>query len=584
MARLWGVLWGAWFFGVFAYADLSSSIPRTPNGMPWAGTTFQLRAAATVDGNLTAFSNDAQVRVGQVIRWQWRPESPAGQSVPRGGEAVFRVRAINEGNGWDSLNFGLTQFELDNTPRWTVALFENPAGDGQVSGSRLISDTGSPLPPGERMFYLVRMVPPSSSIPTDGAWVSLRAFTRNGADSPMLSEFTAGVARSASVSARASCSPNQLQLVMPVLYQGRLFWMGTDASTNATRIFSTRAPVENTQGSSLGNERLLYRRPLNNFTPTGFSLSLGAGWFTGRGSQLVRINLAQVNSDDASTDPLSVVQFPTGVSPRLDLEPLVFNGRLYVAGSDNRLYAIRDDGVRVGQSAPVPALYGGFSTNLVNIGRAFYIGTSEGWVLQFDAFTGNLRTARRVATQPLHSLAPTPFGRALLARAGNREILGVNPNQLNVLWRRTLDEDIISPVVAASLSEVGAVVTRTGSLLALHARTGVNLPHYPQRVFGEATLARATLGFARRTDRRATYIYILAQRDTGNPTQHQALFRAVTMENPYNRLEFDEATLYIGSDYLPAMLFSGNREGSYCLIAARRAETSWGFIAAILLR
>ncbi len=583
MTRLRGVLWGA--LGVFAIAcaDVSSGAPRTPNGMLWAGTTFQLRASATVNGNLTALSRESQVRVGQVIRWRWQLESPAGQSVPQGEGAVFRVRVINDGNGWDNLSFGLAQYELENTPLWSVALFENASGNGQVSGSQQISGAGSLLSPGGDMLYLLRMTPPSSALPTDGAWASLTASPSNSSAPQVLGEFTAGVARGAWVSSRAWCYANQVQLVAPVVYQGRLFWMGTDA-TNNTVIFLTRDSVESTQGGGLGNERLVYGRTLRSFTPTGFSVALGSGWFTGRGNQLIRVDLERVRLNDTSSDPFSVVVFPSGVAPRLDLEPLVFNGRVYVAGSDNRLYAIREDGVRVGQSAPLPALYGVFSTNLTCIGRAFYIGTNNGWVLQYDALTGSLRTARRISTQPLHSLAPTPFGRALLARAGNREILCINPNQLNVLWKRTLNEDIVSPIAASPLNEVGAVVTRSGALLAFQARTGVNLPHYPQRVFGEDTLARATLGFARRTDRRATYVYILAQRDTGNATQHQALFRAVTAENPYNRVELGESAMLSSSEYLPWLLFTGNRNSSYCLIALRRADSAQGCVGAIPLR
>jgi hypothetical protein len=44
MGRLWGVLWGAVVILGSACADVSSGAPRTPNGMLWAGTTFQLRA------------------------------------------------------------------------------------------------------------------------------------------------------------------------------------------------------------------------------------------------------------------------------------------------------------------------------------------------------------------------------------------------------------------------------------------------------------------------------------------------------------------------------------------------------------
>jgi outer membrane protein assembly factor BamB len=590
MARFWGVLWGA--LGIWGYvlADTSNSAPRTPNGMLWAGTTFQLRATATVNNQFTVLSSDAQVRVGQVIQWQWEVVSPFGQSAdqrsnadPNAREAFFIVRLLNDGNGWDRLGFGLTRMEYAEQPVWGMELRENTLSAWQ--GSRALPDgLGSLIAPGENMFYLLRLTPPGSSTPTDGAWAALTASTSNGSTQQTLGEFTAGALRYAWINARAWCHGNQVQHVAPVLYQGRLIWMGTDATSNDTLIFLSRDPVENTQGGGIGNERLVYGRTLRGFVPNGFSVLLGAGWFMGRGNQLVRIDLQRVVNNNTSSDPFSVVQFPAGVSPRLDLEPLVFNGRLYVAGSDGRLYAFREDGVRTGQGAPAPATYGAFTTNLVCIGRAFYIGTANGWVLQFDALTGSVRAARRVATQRIHSLAPTPFGRQLLARAGERTILCLNPNQLNAMWQRTLDEDIVSPITASPQSEVGAVVTRSGQLLAFLARSGVNLPYYPQRVFGNETLARATVGFARRVDRRATYVYVLAQRDTGSTTQHQALFCTVTLENPFNRLEYTEASLHTGSDYLPTILFTGNRNTSYCLIASRRAESNWGTVAAIPLR
>ncbi|MFN7019401.1 MAG: hypothetical protein ACK4RG_09080 [Fimbriimonadales bacterium] len=584
MTRLWGVLWGALGILATACADLSSSPMRTPNGMLWAGTTFQLRAIASMNNQVIALGSEAQVRVGQVIRWQWQLETPAGQSVPQGTDALFRVRVINDGNGYDNLNFGLVQYEVENSSAWTVTLFENPTGNGQTSGSTVVNGAGSVMAPGSDMLYLLRMRPPSSSVPTDGAWAVLNAVMGGGADKCVLGEFTAGVVRAAGVPARAWCYGNHVQHVAPVLYQGRLFWMGTDATSGDTRIFFTRDSIESTQGGTLGNERLVYGRVLRGFTPNGFSVAVGSAWFTGRGNQLIRVDLERVRANDTSGDPFSVVSFPVGVAPRLDLEPLAFNGRLYVVGSDNRIYAIREDGVRVGHSAAPPALAGTLSTNLVQIGRAIYAGTSNGWVLQFDLLTGALRTARRVSTQPVKSLATTIFGRQLLAQVGNRGLVGIHPAQMNILWQRTLGEDIVSPVVGAAQGEWGAVVTRSGNLWVFHTRMGVALPHYPQRVFGEQQLTRATLGFAQRIDRRVSYVYVLAQLETGNPNQQQALFRAVTMVNPYNRLEYNESTMHLGSEYLPWMQFTGGNSTSYCLVASRRADTYWGTVAAIPLR
>jgi hypothetical protein len=92
MGRLWGVLWGAVVatLGSAYNADVSSGAPRTPNGTLWAGTAFQLRASATANNTLVAQSDAAQVRVGQVVRWQWQLESPNALSVPQGTDAVFQ--------------------------------------------------------------------------------------------------------------------------------------------------------------------------------------------------------------------------------------------------------------------------------------------------------------------------------------------------------------------------------------------------------------------------------------------------------------------------------------------------------------
>jgi len=144
MGRLWGVLWGAVAIVGSAHADISSGALRTPNGMLWAGTTFQLRASATANNTLVAQSDAAQVRVGQVVRWQWQLESANALSVPQGTDAVFRVRVVNDGNGWDNLTFGLARYEVEGQQSWTVDLFENRAGDGQVSGSPSVNGAGSP--------------------------------------------------------------------------------------------------------------------------------------------------------------------------------------------------------------------------------------------------------------------------------------------------------------------------------------------------------------------------------------------------------------------------------------------------------
>jgi outer membrane protein assembly factor BamB len=584
MGRLWGVLWGAIAILGSVRADVSGGALRTPNGLLWAGTTFQLRASATANNTLVAQSDAAQVQVGQVVRWQWQLESANALSVPQGAEAVFRVRVTNDGNGWDSLIFGLARYEVEGQQNWTVDLFENRAGDGQVSGSPSVNGAGSPIPPGGDMLYLVRMRPPSSSVPTDGAWTQLLATPNGAPQAQVLGEFMAGVVRSASVSARAGSYSSHTNFVPATLYQGRLFWMGTVPDTNETRIFFTSAAVNETQGSTLGNERLVYGRTLRNFRPMGFSVVLGDGWFTGLGNQLVRIDLPRVVANNTSSDPYTVVAFPPGVQPRLDLAPLAANGRLYVAGSDRRLHAISADGVRIGQSAPMPPNYGAFSTNLVQMGRILYIGTDQGWVVQFDALTGRVaHSAARV--HPSHS---QPCARVYAARAAgtSRHAPAVRAAaesaQRPVATRVRGRPRLARRCVCAERSRRGGGQARAA--VCVPPRFGFNLPLYPQMIFGEQQqLAGASIAIVRRAGRQAGYVYVLGQlaREETNP---QALLRIVTLENPLNRLEFGESTLHVGSHYHPTLLITGTQQNSYCLLTSLRAESNSGTVAGIPLR
>lgn len=586
MGRVWGVSCSIAILYAAAFGDTSSTLvaPRTPHGLLWAGTTFQLRAVASVGETLVEYSDEAQVRVGKIIRWQWQLESATGAAVPQWREATFRVRLTNLGNGWDNLLFGLQRFEIEGTNTWGVDLLESRLENGQSLGSRVITNgEGSLVHPTYSVLYSVRVRPPVPEVQTDGVWIVLSARTSDHMTHQVLGEFVAGVVRQAWVPSRAwSGGPEREQRVAPVLYQGRLFWMDTDTASRVTRISYTRDAVEATRSDILGNEPRAYQHALQNFMPTGFSVVLGDGWFVGAGNQLVRIHLPTVLSNHPN--PFTVVGFPQGVQPRLDVLPAIVNGRLFVAGTDGRVHSINASGLRVAQSMPIPANYGEISANLVVIDRLLYVGTNQGWVVQVDLLTGNLRTARRVATQPIRHLAPAAFGRALLALAGNRGLLGIHPQQLTLLWHRTLPEDIVSNIASSPEREAAALLTRSGTLYALNTRTGGILPHYPQRIFGENdTFRGGAIGIMRRNDRRATYLYVLGQlENSSNGTQ--GLLRLVTLENPYNRREYGADTLRTGSDYLPVVLFTGNSPSSYCLIAARRDAISGGTVAAVPLQ
>ncbi|MCX7687515.1 MAG: PQQ-binding-like beta-propeller repeat protein [Fimbriimonadales bacterium] len=582
MKRLWGVSLGIALVCTL-YGDTNAL--RTPTGYLWAGTTFTLQAHATA-GSLTQSSAPAQVRVGQIIHWQTMVDSPAGASIPTG-SAVFSTRVVNMGNGYDRLSFEAWQDELTDLV-WTVRLYENPRGDGQISGSTLIATPGSGgqgglIAPGETIQYLVQATPPGSSIPTDGVWVAATYNTSvPSRTNRLLGEFVAGVRRSAGVHSRAFSSTNYHIHVAPVLVDSRLFWIGTDSATNRSLLYYTPNPIT-VQGSTLSSNRQTYGRALSNFAPSGFSVVLGTGWFTGNGSQLVRIDLARVLANNTSADPYQVVSLPN-TQPRLDLTPAIYNGRLYVAGADNRLHVIRDNGTWAAQSARPSTTVGNFSCSPLVAGSSLYIGTDRGYILRFDLTNGGIAQSRQVASNlPIRSLALTRDGRLLLARAGDNRVLGLLVGNLTTYYYYNTPQPIVSPLTYHWDTDTVLFMTQDGFLYALNAQTGMPRPHYPQQIWSGQPLQRATLAVMLQEGRKAYYVYALAQQATaGGGTQGR--FAMITLVNPYNRYEVSETSMYTGSDYLPWISFTGDQSYSFCLIAARTHATPQGFVAAINIR
>ncbi len=577
---VWGTI-GCALMLSFACADTTSAL-RTPNGMLWANTTFILQARATY-GNVVSASGTATVRVGQVVRWQTAVLSQPGMSVASG-NALFTFSATNDGNGYDTLQFTPYQQELAESQSWQVRLYEDLSGRGQVSGSRLVSNAGasgfsSPLAPGQMALYLIEARPPSSSTPTDGVWMGVGYGFSTPSSSPRwIGEFVAGVSRTASVHSNAWSYTDFANLVSPVLYEGRLFWMGTNDS-GQTRIFYTTNPIVGA-GGSLSNNLSVYGRILNGFIPSGFSISVGDGWFLGRGSALVRVSLSQVLANNTASDPFQTVNLPNGVQVRLDLQPFVYNNRLYVVGSDNRLHVIRADGTWATQSARPSATVRNISCSPLLVGTSIYVGTQTGWILRFDLLSGGIVQMRQVASNlPIRSLQMTVDGRYLLALIGNNRIVGLIPQTLSTYWQVTTPTNVVSPLCYNAESDTVLVFLNDGHLVALNAHTGSTRPHYPQRLWTGEPFQRATLAVVRQAERKASYVYLLAQQQVGSGTQ--ARFMMVTLLNPYNRYE---VSLQSGAQCLPSLLFTGNQSHSFCLVTTQRFSTNRGLISAIPLR
>ncbi len=573
------------------WADRSSErvVPRTPSGMIWAGTTFTLQASAQMNNQQVAVSDPSTVRVGQLRQWQANALNGNLIHLPSG-EYLYQIRLENTGNGTDQFQFTVLQRELTE-PRWSLALFEDRNGTGSTSGNPQIAvpgttGTGSVLDPGQGMTYLLRVRPPSSSIPTDGMWAQVHAGLVGTTNLQLVGDtVVAGTLRTVWASGRGWSYGGQQTRVTPVIWMNRIFWMGTD-SNNVTRIH--HAPLNTATESSPFGERVTYSRQLTNFVPSGFSEVFGTSWFVGtQNGELVRIPLQLVLDNNSSVNPIQPVVLPGGAQIRLDLQPFQLNNRLYVIGTDNRLHALREDGSWLGQSMRLSPTLGNISCSpVVLMKRYAVLGTDQGWVVFVDMLSGNIQLTRRVDTQkPIRHLAVNRDGRLLLTVAGDDRVMGINARQGTVQWSRTIDKqmgEIVSNLVYDRESDSVFLMTSLGNLFGIHASTGLTRPLYPQQVLdaGVQRLTRATLEIARRQGRPASYIYVLAQQQTGE-TSTQGRLVMVTLQNPLNRAQVTEGSMYIGSEYLPNIMVLGN----HCLFTGiTSTERNQGHVSAITLR
>mgnify|MGYP000430471006 FL=1 len=567
MRRFWGAAVGFAFIYTL-YADELASALRTPHGMLWAGTTLTLQATASSGSTLLNSSPQAQVRVGQVYNWQILAMPPAGMSVASG-DGLFRFQLTNLGNGYDSAKFIGWQEELTDTPVWQVALFEDRNRNGVADGGEQITVQGSLLAPVEGMTYLLRMRPPSSSTPTDGVWAGIAARSSVEQGAYQTAEYVAGVLRNINAHSRGYAYSGYFMYVPAVYYEGRVFWMGTD-SNNATRIFYTPNRIDQS-GGTFNSNRALYGRTMN-FVPNGFSVLVDSGWFVGTADgRLMRLDLPRILSGDTSSNPYQQVSLPGGVQPRLDLQPIVYRSRLYLVGSDNRLHVLSSAGAWITQSARLSSAVGNISCPPLLTSRAIVVGTSNGYVVVFDLVTGGVRLARQVGTEAIRSLAITRDERYLLVQIGNTRVAALTASQGATYWLVNLPEAIVSPLAYEPNTDAVLLLTQSGWLHGFSGSTGTPRPYYPQKIFTGQPLQRATIATLRRTDRKSPYAYVLAQQEISGSSATQGRFVMVTVLNPYNRYEVPESQMGSQSEYLPAIAFTGDTEGGFCLVFQKQA-------------
>ncbi|MCS7065793.1 MAG: PQQ-like beta-propeller repeat protein, partial [Fimbriimonadales bacterium] len=357
--------------------------------------------------------------------------------------------------------------------------------------------------------------------------------------------------------------------VPAVFYEGRVFWLGTDSS-NRTYIFYTPNRIDQ-QGGTLNSNRQLYGRTLN-FVPNGFSVLVENGWFVGTSDgRLLRLDMPRILSGDTSSDPYQQVALPGGVQPRLDLQPIVHSSRLYLVGSDNRLHALSSTGAWITQSARPNSAVGNISCPPLLTSRAIVVGTSNGYVVMFDLITGGIRLSRQVGTEAIRSLTITRDERYLLVQMGNTRVVALTASQGSTYWLVHLPDPMVAPLAYEPNTDSLLLLTRSGWLYALSGSTGTIRPHYPQQVFTGQPLQRAMIATLCRTDRKSPYAYVLAQQEISGSSATQGRLTMVAVLNPYNRYEVPEQQMGSQSEYLPAMVFTGDAIGDLCLVFQKQA-------------
>ncbi len=495
---------------------------RTPDGMLWAGTTFTLRAMVTsASGTPLALSEAVQVRVGQIVRWQWEYESLPYLTAPS--EGWFTLLARNKGNGADALRLKLSTSEGVDTSPWQTALYEQLIEDRLFRDASPIDGQTTPFMPSEVRRLFIRLRPPSDRN-TDGIFLSLSAQSvlNNRALPPL--EFVAGAETQIWQHTGASTWSNYPLVAAPQLLNGRLFWIATDGTT--VRFFSTPQPLS-TESTFQNNTR--FEANLRGIAPAGGSAVIGNRWYLTSTSGLIAwfdwtqaTNGANVN--------VRWLYFPRDMMANPDL-PLISDGfRLYYALPTHHL------GVYNPADETLNTLLLANPNPIVRLqelpGRLIFIGRENG---VFDLVWWGMVMVTGVQLNGSGHIV----GAALDERRGN--LIVARGNRIGCyslfsgrwLWVTETDAPLVSVPATDAKTDAVYALTRDGWLYAFDLATGRGCLFYPQPLITEAPVVSASLRVVSRTDRKVPYLYIAAQLETVGTLQTRVFH--ITATNPFNR-------------------------------------------------
>ncbi len=541
----------AGMMGSVLVATTLAQPPRTPDGQLWAGTTLTLQAVATsASGQPLSLSNSAQVRVGQLVRWQWEHESPPYLTVPSG-DGWLSVLVRNKGNGVDTLRLKTATSEGVGTTPWQINLYEQRDANDLFNEATAIGEEMSPFMPSESRRLFIQARPPSDRN-TDGVFLTLKAMAVSNSQWLNSLEFVAGIEASVSAHTTASTWQNYPLACPPQLLNGRLFWLA--ASGSDIRLFSTPQPLST---NSTFQNNIRYEAKVTGLLPSGRGTVVGARWylFNTLGA------IACFDWTQATGGATVAVQWLplNGLLANPNLPLLSDGSRLYFALPNQHIgvYELATNVARVvlfTRTSPIVQLQA-LPNGLVFVGRA------DG---RFDLLYQGVALASGIATNGSAGVT----GAALDERRGNVIIVSgswvgcYSPLRNLWLWQSSLHAPVITAPAYDVRTECVYLLTQDGWLYALNASAGDLCPLYPQPILTGVALIKANIAVVNRSDRKVSYVYVAAQWAENGTPKTRVMF--ITASNPFNR--FYSLDVVDGALLGDSLLFTGDTPDALCLV------------------
>lgn len=522
--------------------------------MLWAGSTFSVRAVATAqNGHPLSLSNPATVTVGEVIRWRVMLESEPTLTVPDS-EGWFTLLIQNRGNAVDALNVRLKTQESSDASPWAINLFEQRADGSGFSNGALLSDSTSPLMPGESRRLYLRVRPPSNRN-TDGAWINWSGFSQRESSVNFSNKVVCGVEASHRVHTSTSTAHSHRVIGQPRLINGRLHWLTWDGLL--LRLYFTPNPLS-VDTTFSNNTQFVARIPMPE--PTHHTVLIGDRWYLlTRDGQIWFFLLSQ--TQNATTVPAYPLNLPNGVVPAAHLPLVNCAGNLCFVDTQNRIWSYS---VSTELFTPLMAFSMQPITHFEVLNDPILaVGRADGQIDIYADTTPVMQNLRvpGAGSQPVRSVG---LHRDILTLVVGNTLAIYHTSTAKWLWARTLDSLIIAPPVLDTRGRPGCyALTEDGWLYGFSLTSGELISLYPRRLF-ETPIHRAALSCLTRADREVPYLYLQAELADGSV---RTLF--ITATNPLNR--FVNPTALVNTPIGGQWLFTGNTDQDLAI-----QWVSWG--------